>query len=57
MELRHLAAGLLVGALALAACGREGSPGAEARADADRRRPRVTVTGSPTFAGCKQRGR
>ena len=29
MKLRHLAAGLLVGALALTACGREGSPGAE----------------------------
>ena len=36
MKLRHLAAGLLVGALALTACGREGVPVRRAR---DRRRP------------------
>ena len=57
MKLRHLAAGLLVGALALTACGREGSPGAESSGPAQTAAAGVTVEGSPTFAAMQQRGR
>ena len=50
MKLRPLAVGLMVGALALTACGQEGSPGGGGApvVDADRRR-RCPARGSPTF--------
>jgi glutamate transport system substrate-binding protein len=57
MKLRHLAAGLLVSTLALTACGREGSPGAESSGPAPSAAAGVTVEGSPTFAAMQQRGR
>ena len=57
MKLRHLAAGLLVGALALTACGREGSPGAESAGPTQTAAAGVTVEGSPTFAAMQQRGK
>ena len=57
MKLRHLAAGLLVGALALSACGKEGSPGAESSGPTQTAAAGVTVEGSPTFAAMTQRGR
>ena len=57
MKLRHLAVGLLVGSLALTACGREGSPGAESSGVTQSAAAGVTVEGSPTFAAMQQRGR
>ena len=57
MKLRHLAAVLLVGTLALAACGREGSPGAESSGVTQTAAAGVTVEGSSTFAAMQQRGR
>jgi glutamate transport system substrate-binding protein len=57
MKLRHLAAGLLVGALALTACGREGSPGAESAGPTQTAAAGVTVEGSSTFAAMQQRGK
>ena len=57
MKLRHLAAGLLVGTLALTACGREGAPGAESAGPTQTAAAGVTVEGSPTFAAMQQRGR
>jgi glutamate transport system substrate-binding protein len=57
MKWRSLAVGLLVGALSLTACGKEGSPGGgggsvvNEPAAAD-----VQVVGSPTFDKIKQRG-
>ena len=57
MKLRHLAAGLLVGTLALTACGREGSPGAESSGVTQSAAAGVTVEGSPTFDAMQQRGR
>ena len=57
MKLRHLAAGLLVGALALTACGREGSPGAESAGPTQTAAAVVAVEGSPTFAAMQQRGK
>jgi len=57
MKLRHLAAGLLVGALALTACGREGSPGAESAGPTQTAAAGVTVEGSTTFAAMQQRGK
>jgi glutamate transport system substrate-binding protein len=57
MKLRHLAAGLLVGALALTACGKEGSPGAESSGVPQRAATGVKVDGSPTFQAMTQRGR
>ena len=57
MKLRHLAAGLLVGALALTACGKEGSPGAASSGPTQTAAAGVTVEGSPTFAAMQQRGR
>jgi glutamate transport system substrate-binding protein len=57
MKLRHLAAGLLVGTLALTGCGREGSPGAESAGPTQSAAANVTVEGSPTFAAMQQRGR
>jgi glutamate transport system substrate-binding protein len=57
MKLRHLAAGLLVGALALTACGKEGSPGAESAGPTQSAAAGVAVDGSPTFAAMQQRGK
>ena len=57
MKLRHLAAGLLVSALALTACGKEGSPGAESAGPTQNAAAGVTVEGSPTFAAMQQRGK
>jgi glutamate transport system substrate-binding protein len=57
MKLRHLAAGLLVGTLALTACGREGAPGAESAGPTQTAAAGVTVERSPTFAAMQQRGR
>src|SRR5689334_422034 len=57
MKLRHLAAGLLVGALALTACGKEGSPGSEGSGVTQNAAAGVKVDGSPTFAAMTQRGR
>ena len=57
MKLRHLAAGLLVGALALTACGREGSPGAESSGPTQTAAAGVAVEGSSTFAAMQQRGK
>jgi glutamate transport system substrate-binding protein len=57
MKLRHLAAGLLVGALALTACGREGAPGAESAGPTQTAAAGVAVEGSTTFAAMQQRGK
>jgi len=57
MKLRHLAAGLLVGALALTACGKEGSPGSEGSGVTQNAAAGVKVDGSPTFTAMQQRGR
>ena len=58
MKLRHLAAGLLVGALALTACGKEGSPGgAEGSGVTQSAAAGVNVEGSSTFQAMTQRGR
>ena len=57
MKLRHLAGVLLVGTLALTACGREGSPGAESSGVTQTAAAGVTVDGSPTFQAMQQRGR
>src|SRR5690242_6811510 len=57
MKLRHLAAGLLVSALALTACGRGGSPGAESAGPTQSAAAGVTVEGSPTFTAMQQRGK
>jgi glutamate transport system substrate-binding protein len=57
MKLRHLAVGLLVGSLALTACGREGSPGAESSGVTQSAAAGVTVEGSPTFQAMQQRGK
>jgi glutamate transport system substrate-binding protein len=58
MRVRTLAVGLLVGGLALSACGKEGTPASQnsgpsttAAVDAN-----ATVTGSPTFDKMKSRG-
>ncbi len=57
MKLRHLLVTLLAGSLALTACGREGSPGAESAGPTQSAAAGVTVEGSPTFAAMQQRGR
>jgi glutamate transport system substrate-binding protein len=64
MKLRTLAVGLVVGALALTACGREGSPtaptapgGQEAPALSYPVAENVQVEGSPTLQAMTQRGR
>jgi glutamate transport system substrate-binding protein len=58
MKLRHLAVGLLVGSLALTACGKEGSPGgAQGSGVTQSAAAGVTVEGSPTFQAMTQRGR
>lgn len=57
MKLRHLAAGLLVGTLALTACGKEGAPGAESSGVTQSAAAGVAVDGSPTFQAMQQRGK
>jgi len=57
MKLRHLAVGLLVGSLALTACGKEGSPGATSSGVTQSAAAGVAVEGSPTFQAMTQRGR
>jgi glutamate transport system substrate-binding protein len=57
MKLRHLAAGLLVGALALTACGKEGSPSSSGSGVTENAAAGVKVDGSTTFAAMTQRGR
>src|SRR5919205_448860 len=56
MKLRTLAVGVLVGGLALAACGREAAPGSQP-AVTQTTAANVTVAGSPTFDKIKQRGK
>lgn len=56
MKLRTLAVGVLVGSLALAACGKEGTP-ADEGAVSQTTATDVTVAGSPTFDKMKQRGK
>ncbi|GAB2994310.1 glutamate ABC transporter substrate-binding protein [Amycolatopsis acidiphila] len=63
MKIRTLAAGLLVGALALTACGKEGTPstgtgdtGNAAAAPSYTVAQNVDVAGSPTFAKIKSKG-
>src|SRR5690349_17062130 len=60
MRARNLAVGLLVGGLALSACGKEGTPsnstgGAPSTTAAVE--TNVTVAGSPTFDKMKSRGK
>ncbi|HEY8374009.1 MAG TPA: glutamate ABC transporter substrate-binding protein [Pseudonocardiaceae bacterium] len=57
MKLRTLAVGLLVGSLALTACGREGSPDSSGPVVSQSAAQNVTVEGSPTFDKMKQRGK
>ena len=57
MTLRHLAVGLLVGSLALTACGKEGSPGSEGSGVTQSAAAGVAVDGSSTFQAMSQRGR
>jgi glutamate transport system substrate-binding protein len=64
MKLRTLAVGLVVGALALTACGREGSPAAPTAPGGEAApelsypvAENVQVEGSPTFQAMTQRGR
>lgn len=57
MKLRTLAAGLLVGALALTACGKEGSPSSAGSPASQPVAANVQVAGSPTFDTMTQRGR
>ena len=52
MKLRHLAAGLLVGALALTACGKEGSPGAESSGPTQTAAAGVTSRAPPRSPRC-----
>ena len=56
MKLRTLVVGVLVGGLALAACGKSGTPGSEP-AVSQTTATDVTVAGSPTFDKMKQRGK
>ena len=54
---RMLVAAVLAGALALAGCGQQGSPGAEGSGYEPAVAQNVTVEGSPTFDKIQQRGR
>lgn len=54
---RILVAAALAATLALAGCGREGTPGAESSGYQPTVAQNVTVEGSPTFDAMKQRGR
>jgi glutamate transport system substrate-binding protein len=57
MKWRTLAVGLVVGALSLTACGKEGSPGGGGTVVSQPAAANVQVTGSPTFDKIQQRGR
>jgi glutamate transport system substrate-binding protein len=57
MKWRTFAIGLMVGALSLTACGKEGAPGGGAPAVSEPAATDVQVPGSPTFDKMKQRGR
>ncbi|HTF46122.1 MAG TPA: glutamate ABC transporter substrate-binding protein [Pseudonocardia sp.] len=58
MKWRTLAVGLLLSALSVTACGRQGSPGGSAApAVNEPAAANVQVAGSPTFAAMQQRGR
>jgi glutamate transport system substrate-binding protein len=57
MRVRTLAVGLLVGGLALTACGKEGSPGATAPPPQQDVAADVKVDGSPTFDKMKKAGK
>ncbi|HEX4250542.1 MAG TPA: glutamate ABC transporter substrate-binding protein [Pseudonocardia sp.] len=57
MKWRTLAIGLVVGALSLTACGKEGSPGGGGAVVNEPAATGVQVTGSPTFDKIQQRGR
>ena len=58
MRVRTLAIGLMVGGLALTACGKEGAPGdSGTSAPAQSAAADVTVAGSPTFDKMKTRGK
>jgi glutamate transport system substrate-binding protein len=57
MRIRTLAVGLLVGGLALTACGKEGGPGDTAPVPTQQVAGDVQVAGSPTFDRIKSRGK
>lgn len=57
MRIRTLAVGLLVGGLALTACGKEGGPGDTAPVPTQQVAGDVQVAGSPTFERIKSRGK
>jgi glutamate transport system substrate-binding protein len=57
MKWRTLAVGLVVGALSLTACGKEGSPSGGGTVVSQPAAANVQVTGSPTFDKIQQRGR
>ncbi|GEL24398.1 ABC transporter substrate-binding protein [Pseudonocardia sulfidoxydans NBRC 16205] len=57
MKLRTLVVGLMATALALTACGKEGSPGSEGSGVTQEAVADVQVPGSTTFAAMQQRGR
>lgn len=57
MRVRTLAVGLLVGGLALTACGKEGSPNGAGSAPTQTAAADVTVAGSPAFDKMKSRGK
>lgn len=57
MRIRTLAVGLMVGSLALTACGKEGSPNDQGSAPQQEAAQDVTVEGSPTFDAMKAAGK
>ena len=57
MKWRTLAVGLVVGALSLTACGKEGAPGGGGAVVNEPAATGVQLTGSPTFDKISQRGR
>jgi len=57
MKWRTLAIGLVVGALSLTACGKEGAPGGGGAVVNEPAATGVQLTGSPTFDKIQQRGR
>jgi glutamate transport system substrate-binding protein len=57
MRVRTLAVGLLVGGLALTACGKEGTPGGTSPAPQQSAAADVAVAGSATFEKMKSRGK
>ena len=56
MKLRTLVVGLVAGALALTACGKEGTPGADSSGVTQTAAANVQLPGSATFAAMTQRG-